>query len=279
MIMNVKKLIFGLTLSMFIFSCNKDDSTSSNSLDASQARTSVEIDKLTDDVSYVIENQIDIQLSDSGKMTEIPESLLPPCATVTTVITGNTWTRTIDFGTEGCTMPNGNVYKGVITISKILTSNPLSKTFTITFENFYSNARLIEGTKTIVRTLTTVAPIHPTSTMTMNITVTFPNGESYERTGNRVSEMIEGFGTAIWSDNIFSVTGNWSTTRLNWSQTTTITTPLVFKMNCQYGLVQGEIQIVRNNNSAVINYGDGTCDNQATISINGSAPATFTFGN
>ncbi|WNM19202.1 hypothetical protein [Flavobacterium capsici] len=278
--MKIKNLVLGLALSMFILSCSKDDSSSNdNTLNAAQARTSAEIDNMTEDVSAIVENQIDIQLNDTGRMSDAPESFLPPCATVTTVVTGNTWTRTIDFGTTGCTMPNGNVLSGMIIITKTVNSDPLTRTFSVTFDNFHFNARLVEGNKTIVRTLTTVAPIHPTSTMTLNLTVTFPNGDSFVRTGNRVSEMIEGFGTPIWADNIFRVTGNWSTTRPNWSQTTTITTPLVFRMNCQYRLVRGVLEIVRNNNTAVINYGDGTCDNEATISINGGPANTFTFGN
>lgn len=278
--MKIKNLVLGLALSIFILSCSKDDSSSTdNTLNAAQARTSAEIDNITDDVSAIVDNQIDIQLSDTGRMIDTPESFLPPCATVSTVVTGNTWTRTIDFGSEGCTMPNERVLKGMIIITKTANSDPLSRTFTITFSDFFINLRQIEGSKTIVRTLTTVAPIQPTSSMTMNITVTFPNGESYARTGNRVSEMIEGYDTPIWSDNIFRVSGNWSTTRPNWSQTTTITTPLVFRMNCQYRLVRGVLEIVRNNNTAVIDYGDGTCDNQATISINGGPANTFTFGN
>lgn len=279
MIMKIKQLVLGLTLSMFALSCNNDEDSSSNALDATQARTSIEIDNITDDVSAIVENQIDIQLSDSGRMINTPENFLPPCATITSVVNGNTWTRTIDFGTEGCTMPNGRILKGMIIITKTANSDSLSRTFNITFDDFYINARLIEGSKTIVRTLTTVAPIHPTSTMTMNITVTFPNGISYLRTGNRVSEMIEGFDTPIWNDNIFSVTGSWSTTRPSWSQVTTITTPLIFRMNCQYQLVRGVVKIVRNSNTAVIDYGDGTCDNQATISINDGSANTFTFGN
>jgi hypothetical protein len=277
--MNIKNLVLGLTLSLFILSCSKEDASSTEAFDSEQARTSVEIDNITDDVSTIVENQIDIQTTIGGKMTDIPENFLPSCATITTVITANTWVRTIDFGTEGCVMPNGNVLKGMIIITKTVNSTPLTRTFSITFDEFYINAKLIEGNKTIVRTLTTVAPIHPISTMTMNITVTFPNGNAYVRTGSRVSEMVEGFGTPIWNDNIFKVTGNWSTTRPNWSQTTTITAPLFFRMNCQYRLVRGVIQIVRNSNTAIINYGQGTCDNQATISINGAAPATFTFGN
>ncbi|MGV9003165.1 hypothetical protein [Flavobacterium sp.] len=277
--MKIKTLVLGLTISMCILSCSKNDSSSNDNLNAIQARTSAEIDNITDDISTIAENQIDIQLSDSGKLTAIPETFLPPCATATTVVSGNTWTRTINFGTQGCTMPNGKVLKGIIIINKTANTDPLSKTFDVTFEGFYINAKLIEGNKTIVRTLTTIAQIHPTSSMTMNITVTFPDGEIYVRSGNRISEMIEGYGTPIWSDNVFRVnSGNWLTTKPNWSQTTSIIVPLVFKMNCQYRLVQGEIQIVRNNNTAIINYGEGNCDNQATINFNGTV-TPFTFGN
>jgi hypothetical protein len=277
--MKIKKLILGLALSLLVLSCSQDDATTTDAtLDVTQARKSAELDNITDDISAITENQIDIQSRDAQTTNDTPENFLPTCVTITVVVAENTWTRTIDFGTEGCTMPNGKVLKGKIIIAKSVNTSPLSKTYSITFENFYVNARLIEGNKTIVRSLTTVAPIHPTSAMTMNITVTFPNGESFVRTGNRVSEMIEGFGTPIWSDNIFSVTGTWSTTRPNWSQTTTITSPLLFKMNCQYRLVQGVVQIVRNNNTASLDYGDGTCDNQATLNLNGNV-STITFGN
>lgn len=275
--MKIKKLILGFTLSLLVLSCSQDEATTDTSLDIAQTQKSAELDNITDDISAITENQIDIQSKELQTTNDTPQSFLPPCVTITVVIAENTWTRTIDFGTEGCTMPNGKVLKGKIIIAKSVDTNPLSRTYSITFDNFYVNARLIEGNKTIVRSLSTVAPIHPTSAMTMNITVTFPNGESFVRTGNRVSEMIEGFGTPIWNDNIFRVTGTWSTSRPNWSQTTTITSPLLFKMNCQYRLVQGTVQIVRNNNTASLDYGDGSCDNQATVNINGNV-STITFG-
>jgi hypothetical protein len=277
--MNLKKLVLGLSLCLLIASCTKDDSVSDTSdFNALQAKTSAEMDNLIDETFSIVDNQIEIQLTATGKSIEAPNSILPPCATVTTVVTGQNWTRTIDFGTTGCTMPNGNVLKGIIVISKTVSDIPGSRTFAVSFNQFYFNAKLIQGTKTIVRTVTTVAPIIPTSNMTVNITVTFPNGNTYVRTGNRISQMVEGFGTPIWSDNVFNVVGNWTTTTANWTQSSSIVLPLVFKMNCQYRLVQGQINIVKNNNTATIDYGDGTCDNLATLTINGTT-TTFTFGN
>jgi hypothetical protein len=276
--MKLKHLFLTSCLALLIVSCSKDEATPTEAFDVSQIKTSSEIDGYTEDISAIIDNQIDVQTSVSGKSLVVPESILPPCATITTVITANSWIRTIDFGTQGCALPNGNVYKGKMIITKTTSTTPFTKTFAITFDSFYVNDKKIEGTKTIVRTLTTTAPIHPISTMTMNITVTYPNGFAYVRTGTRISEMVEGFTTAVWNDNIFKVTGNWTTTRPNWSQTSTITAPLFFRMNCQYRLVRGKIEVVRNTNLALIDYGDGTCDNLATITING-VTTPFTFGN
>jgi hypothetical protein len=50
-------------------------------------------------------------------------------------------------------------------------------------------------------------------------------------------------------------------------------------MNCTYKIISGIISITRPNHSAVINYGDGTCDNNATIAIDNGAVVPFTFGN
>lgn len=277
--MNLKNVFLGLAFTMLIFSCSDDSSTTAEpALDSNQAKTSIEIDDVTDEVSQIAENQIDIQNKNMASTNDAPQSMLPPCATVTVVVTGNTWTRTVDFGTVGCLMPNGNVLKGKIIIAKTVGANPMTKTYSITFDTFYINARLIQGNKTIVRSLTTTAPIQPTTTMTMNISVTFGNGTTFTKTGTRTSKMIEGFNTPIWNDNVFEITGNWSTTRPNYSQTTTVTSPLIHKMNCQFRRVQGVLTIVKNNNTAVIDFGDGTCDNQALLTINGNT-STITLGN
>jgi hypothetical protein len=125
--------------------------------------------------------------------------------------------------------------------------------------------------------------VHPIVTMTIDMTVTFPNGDVYTRVGTRTREIIEGYSTAPWGDNIYQITGNWTTTRPNGStRTATITTPLRIRMSCVLQqkpvTVKGIIAFVSGTNTASIDYGNGDCDTTAVLTINGVSN-TITIGN
>ena len=134
-------------------------------------------------------------------------------------------------------------------------------------------------------TATTSSPSHPIIVMTMDMTATFPDGRVFQRVGTRTREIIEGFSTLSWTDNIYKVTGSWSTTFPNTTvQTSTIsnTNPLIVKMSCiavnKPLLVQGVITFVRNSHVATLDYGTGDCDNIAIFTIDG-VPHTIIIGN
>ena len=124
---------------------------------------------------------------------------------------------------------------------------------------------------------------HPIVVMIMDMTATFPDGRVVQRTGTRTREITAGYATPnVLMDNVYQVTGNWSTTFPNTSvQTSTITSPLIVKMSCMAVnkplLVQGVITIVRNTHTATLDYGTGDCDNIAIFTING-VPHTIIIG-
>ena len=275
--MKIKNLILGLTLSMFILSCSKDDNSSSSEL--SDAKVSAKIDVATEDVAKIVEDQYALQVNPSAGKNALQTQDLPSCATVTAVTTANTWTRTVVF--DNCTLPNGNVLDGTIIASGSLDFSTPSYTINYSFVDFHHNNILIEGNRTVVRThqsTATLATVHPVATMAIDMTATFPNGNVYHRVGNRVREMIEGFGTPlIWADNVFSISGSWTTTFPAGTQTSTITTPLRVEVGCP-NIVSGVVSIVRNGNTATLDYGSGECDNQATLTVNGTT-TTITLGN
>lgn len=275
--MKSQKLILGMLLSLFIMSCSNNDSTSTS--DLSEAKINAKMDVITDDVSKIVDDQFGAQFGVSGKSSVAITSFLPSCAVVTATVSGTTWTRTVVF--SNCTLPNGNVLDGTIIVSGSTNTSLTSHTVSYSFVNFHHNAILVEGNRTVTKTLQStplLASLHPVANMSIDMTVTFPNGNSYHRVGNRIREMIEGFDTQlIWLDNVFSITGNWTTTSTNGSQISTITTPLIVKMNCP-NIVSGVVQIVRNNTTATLDYGNGDCDNQATLTVNGST-TTITLGN
>ncbi len=271
--MKTKKILFGMMLALFFFSsCNNDSKDNASDLTAEETDVNAKIDMITDDVSKIVEDQLTSQINGGGRML-LPGRFLPDCVTLTNTIVGSTWTRTVDFGTTGCELKNGNILKGKIIVSGSIDFNKTALTINYSFVDFYHNAKLIKGNKTVVisQKSTSTNQIHPVATMTLDMTVTFPNGNVYTRVGTRIREMVEGIDTpSVWLDNVFLITGNWTTTLPNGStQTSTITTPLKIRMNCNY-IVSGVLAFTRNNNTAILDYGiDNGCDNQATATING----------
>ena len=228
----------------------------------------------------------------SYKSANAEESFLSTCAIITRVpafgtapTVGQTVTKTIDFG-NGCQINNGNFLSGKIIISFVYDPNATTHTVNCTFDNFKHNTRKIEGTKTFTRTMTAAtanSPSHPIWVMNMNLTITLSDGRILTRVGTRTSEIIAGYNTPTsWTDNVYSVTGNWTTTFPNTvSQTSTITSPIIVKLACiptNSSLSKGVITFVRNSHTATLDYGNGDCDNLAIFTINGVS-YTIVLGN
>lgn len=275
------KFLFVASLVSFAFfmSCSSDETTSSEAVSKTvstdDAIVNSEIDASVDDVSVIVEDQFAVQQSAASRTIEPVKSILPECATVTTVAGTETYTRTIDFGTVGCTMPNGNVLKGKIIISFSKNATTPSRTISYTLEGFYHNDKLIEGNKTIThekKSTDLLETPHPVTTHLIDVTVTFADGKIYTRKGTHVREMTEGFATlGNWEDNVFKATGNHVTNFPNGAVfTTTIKTPLVFKSTCRKPFpVAGVVEINKNGGISTLDYGTGECDNLATMTADG----------
>ncbi len=291
------RLILGFAIAILTIGCSKNDETEKSTINQEEATINAKIDIANDDVSNIVEEQESNSYANtSGRYSDSSTSLLSDCAYITRVpafgtplTPGETVTKTIDFShfsADGCTLANGNVLKGKVIITFVFQPNAPTHTITYTFDNFYHNAIKIVGTKTFTRVMsvaTANSPSHPIVTMNMDFTATFPNGNSYTRVGQRVREIVQGFGTSSWTDNVFKVTGSWTTSFPNTTvQTSTITSPLLVKMSCVAEnkplLVQGVITFTRNNSIATLDYGNGICDNIAVFTINGNS-YTIVIGN
>ncbi|MEA9411439.1 hypothetical protein [Flavobacterium sp. PL02] len=277
--MKTKILLLGAiaTFSFFI-SCNSDETrqdVSSKTISNDEIATNSKIDASIDDVSNIAEDQFGAQQNSSRKATGVIKSFLPECAVITTVLTDNTWTRTIDFGTEGCTLSNGNTLKGKITISFTNDFSSSEHTITYSFENFYHNGNKIQGSKSISLTqkaTALLATVHPVSTSAIDMTITFEDGKIYKRTGTLIKEMIAGFDTWFnWDDNTFIITGTGETTFPNGDKISTeIILPLEFSMACKKPFpVKGSISITKNEAKALIDFGNGDCDDLAVVTRDG----------
>ena len=200
---------------------------------------------------------------------------MPECAVITTVLTNNTFTKTIDFGVDGCTLDNGNTVKGKMVVSFSNDFSASTQTISYTFEGFYHNGKKLQGSKSIIRTVKStdlLAEAHPVLTAAIDLTITFDDGKVYIRKGSLIKEMTAGYNTWFnWEDNVFVVTGNGTTTLPNGDTfSAEITTPLEFKASCRKSFpVKGVVEITKNEASATIDYGNGDCDTLASVTKDG----------
>jgi hypothetical protein len=287
------QLFYAFIFAAILFSCSKTEDADVSFKEA-DATIESKIDRASDDISDIVENQEMATYSNSisGRELNSTSTTFTNCATITrvpafgTALTpGTQVTKTIDFGTSNCALDNGNTVRGKIIISFVYQPSATSHTITYTFDNFHHNDIKFVGTKTFTRVMTTNAAgfVRPVITMVMDMTVTFPNGDVYTRVGTRTREIVEGYTTPSWTDNIYQITGNWVTTRPNGTtRTATITTPLKIRLSCiaqqKPVTVKGVISFVSGTNTASINYGNGDCDNAAVLTINGVS-STIIIGN
>jgi hypothetical protein len=198
------------------------------------------------------------------------------CASVSVNPQGSTFPKTIviDFG-NGCTSADGISRKGKINITLTDYVHNPGAIGTMTFENYYTAGYKVEGTITWTNTST-------------------QNGISWTRqiTNGKVTEPISGY---YWThegpknvtqtagantptnllDDVYSVTGNHTVTNpAGKTRTVTITEALEKKTTC-HNVSKGKMKIQAQSHFAILDYGDGTCDNIATITIDGVAPITI----
>lgn len=253
-------------MSLMTISCSKDSETITDNFSADltseQSRQTARTEVTTDGLFNIIEIAFSEQEEEGGRIA----SFFPDCVTVTVSMQNGVKFVTLDFGL-GCELPNGNLVSGKIHLTYVL---PQAGTTTITYslENFARNNKFIAGEGSLFRERNN-ANGNPQHTVNHELVITYPNGLVVDADGTRVAEWIEGIGSGSWADNVFLVTGNrdlnFST---GFSHYAIVTDALRKEVSCSY-FVSGQVEITRNNGTGLLDYGDGICDNLATITING----------
>jgi len=268
----MKKLILAALVGVFFLqSCKKDQANDTQDQDVSQeeAESVIASDKTTDDVldmidMYAADDIASRPGADTNKSFAHPQ--LPACVTQTIVRNGTSATITWEFDANGCLMPNGNTYSGTIVINRTFDMTNHTFSGAVAFDQFYVNDIQVAGGFDYVRVRSN-ANGHPQSTNNFDFTLSFPNGDVAQRAGTRVREMIQGFDTFRRDDDVFLVTGNSHIQFRNGTVVDAIiVTPLRREIPCRY-FVSGTINITKNGRTAVIDFGAGTCDNEATLTL------------
>jgi hypothetical protein len=272
-----------LVSGLFVFtSCDnlKENELSVNDLEIEEA----EDDAMAEDVYSTIDAMIDDEIatldannynSDNGFKSGDDE--LYVCKEITVDHPNDTTyfpkVVTIDYGEGFTVIINGEEYtrKGMIKITVTERWFIEGASRTTTFIDFYMNDVKVEGTRTLTNIGANDDGNLEFSHELVDGKLTFFDSLEYTRTSSGVREW-ERAATPI--DDKWYITGSRNGINAEGSAYEhTIIEELVLvrceEFRYQWAIVQGVVEVTRNGKTAIIDYGNGTCDGAAVLEVNG----------
>ncbi len=255
--MNKYLFLIGLFVStaLFVSSCKKDDATDADVVTSEDLAT-------LEDFSAEIDQAADIAIEERGSGGT--------CPTVTLAQPWGTWpnTITIDYGADGCLGPNGeHMLKGKIIITQTAEMFTAGAQRTKTFDNFYVDGVRVEGTKTWTNNGKDAAGNWSYTRTATDMKITYPDGSFATWNHTHTATLVQGGNTPTHWDNVWNITGNTSGTGRNGKTfSATIKEPLVKRGNCRW-IVEGVIEFTRNGKTSTLDFGPGTCDRFARLTL------------
>lgn len=198
---------------------------------------------------------------------------LSGCASVLRDTVSIPHTITIDFGSTNCTCMDGRTRRGQIIVSYMGRYRDSGYVHTIGFNNYYVNDNHVLGTKSVTNMGHNSAGqlyynISINGMMVLNAT-----GDTVKHTASRTRTWVNGESTAQLSDDAYRISGSGSITKATGKIfNISITSPLLVAMNCKW-IEEGTVAITPQGatNARILDYGNGSCDDQATITVNGKS--------
>ncbi|MFY0674184.1 MAG: hypothetical protein JXQ87_12325 [Bacteroidia bacterium] len=190
---------------------------------------------------------------------------LPECATVTESGDDFPKTTVIEFG-DDCQDKHGRTRTGKVVIVQTDNMKNIGAKRTVTFEHFGMNERTIKGIKILENSGENL-----NGNLVFKRTVTINgSGEkgNFERVSENEIEWLQGFDTEDCYDNIISISGS-STSYKDEEEmgSRTILKPIIRDFECEHPL-SGTVEMDGKRGAATIDFGDGACDQYATLTTN-----------
>lgn len=192
------------------------------------------------------------------------------CATINHNKVSMPRTISIDFGTTNCICTDGRNRRGKILVS--YTGNSYADslgTVSLSFDNYFVDEVQVFGTSEIVNKGRSVAsqPYHEIITNGKFLKPLILDTIVWK--AERTRTFVEGSTTPVWEDDVFEYIGTGNTiNEYKIYSATNITKPLVKSNQCKY-FKKGTVELQPQGHALrTIEYGDGNCDNDATVILN-----------
>lgn len=284
--LSITALLF--MIAVMLFSCQKDNSAPAAPVTEEEAVTmsqeNAEADAQYEDASEIgfsadadVDASADVNvegpgsrngggLSGGARVFANLEFKIGPCTKITVTPNDSTYPKTvvIDYG-DGCMCRDGKFRKGAIVLHYTKPIRRPGAVLTISFRNYFVNRVHIEGTK-IIKNLS-IGTTHKYSVEVNDGKVTWPSGRGFKYEKIKVVTQVRGMETRTVRDDVYSIEGRSKTSYANGTTVNLNTeTPLIKPVDCPW-IVKGILKIRINDRVLFLDFGNGNCDNKATLKV------------
>ncbi len=266
-------LILGLGLSLIVSSCRKKEKEEDS--DTQSATESSLANSIDNDMNNIADEAGRTKSISSFRTSE-ENAVLSSCAILhfDTLVNTNPDSITVNYGNSNCICNDGRARRGSLLIVYTGKYKDSLNTITITPLNYYVNDNKVNGSK-VIKNLGHNAQGHLVYNINANISIVkADNSGTIQWSSTRQREWLVGENTLVWSDDKYSITGNANGSTANGRSFTAVITngkPLIRDMSlaCRKHFISGELELTpQGKPTRYIDYGNGTCDDKATVTIN-----------
>jgi hypothetical protein len=272
--MNGSRLLYGLliiTAAIFLLpGCKKKD-TSTNSTTTTNVSAASD-NALAQNTYDDVKNWSDKAMAPKFKSPLNDTVYKGTCVLATLDLTAIPVKLTIDFGTTDCKCEDSIYRRGKMYVTFTGGYYDSLAVITYTFDNYFVNDNQVLGTKTITNNGRNSDHHYNWTTVVAGEIIKANSGGTIFWNSNTNLVWVSGDTTPfIWWDDVYQMTGTSSGTESSGlTYTCTITNPLSRKLNCEW-IESGTMNIQEQGLPLIVlDFGTGTCDNQATATVNGT---------
>jgi len=254
--------------------CNKENNKTDLDEEITTVQDNATAEKTFSDVSGIADeayNSIITFKSGTGE-----GDLIGNCATITFDTVEFPKTITIDFGDTNCLCPDGRYRRGIILISFTGPYREEGTVITHTFDDYFVNDNQVLGSKVVTNEGYNEND-HLYFTIAVDGQIIKANGGgTITWISDRIREWIEGEETQNRFDDVYLITGDGSgKTASGHTFTEVITQALRRELSCKFFVI-GTFEFTPENKPVrIFDFGDGECDNIATVTVNGKTHTIY----
>lgn len=260
-------LVIMTALAVTISSCQKNETTPD--YDSSISNDDAFAEDIFDNTSNIADEAYELGVNNL-KSTDGESVFLSDCVIITLDMTASPNELIIDFGEENCLCNDGRYRRGKIIVTFTGRYKDPGTVITTGFEDYYVNDNNVDGSK-VVTNMGSNELEQPYFTIEVEgVIVLADDAGTINWNASKVRTWIEGYETRKMHDDVYEIEGEAEGIRasgLSWERE--ILTPLRKELSCRW-IVSGTVEIRPQDKPVrLLDFGDGECDNEVTITING----------